>query len=113
MSETTGSLRSLLEKSQDYLENRIEVTKLRTIDKSSELLSTIAVVIILILPAVLFLLFVSAALAIYLGHHLGRMYYGFLIVGGVYGVTGLLVYIRRNEWIKTPVSNGIIKKLIN
>lgn len=112
MSESDISIKSLLEKSQDYLETKIEIAKLKTVNKSSDILSTMIVLISVIFLGLLFFLFISIGLALYLGSLAGSAHAGFFIMAGLYGVILLLIYLFREKWIKTPVTNLVIKKLL-
>jgi len=112
MASSESSIKALLEKSQDYLETKIEIVKLKTISKSSDALSTIVVLISVIILSILFFLFVSIGLALWIGWLLGYAYAGFFIMGGVYGIAVILLYRFRERWIKTPVTNLIINKLL-
>lgn len=112
MSEPDISIKSLLEKSQDYLETKIEIAKLKTVNKSSDILSTIIVLISVIFLGLLFFLFISIGLALYLGSLAGSAHAGFFIMAGLYGAILLLIYLFREKWIKTPVTNLVIKKLL-
>ncbi|HVY75668.1 MAG TPA: phage holin family protein [Puia sp.] len=107
-----ASIKSLIEKSQEYLDTRLEIAKLRAVDKSSDALSTLVAVVLLIFFAVLFLLFVSIGLALYIGSLIGSAYTGFFIVAAFYGLLLLLIFIFRERWIKLPLTNLIIKKLL-
>jgi hypothetical protein len=109
---STDSIKSLIDKSKDYLETKIELTKLKTIDKSADVLSTVVVMVSMILIAFLFILFLSIALALLLGKTLGANYYGFLIVGGFYALMLLVVYTQRGKWIKKPIADGLINKML-
>jgi hypothetical protein len=106
------SFKSLIEKSQDYLDTKIEIIKLKTVDKSSDALSSIVVLISVIFLALLFFLFVSIGLALYLGSLVGSAHAGFFIMAGLYGVLLLLICIFREKWIKGPVANLVIRKLL-
>jgi hypothetical protein len=109
---TTESIRTLIDKSKDYLETKIELTKLKTIDKSADVLSTAIVMVSMIFIGSLFVVFISTALALLLGNFLGAYYYGFFIVGGVYAILLLIIYLQRDKWIKTPIANGLINKML-
>jgi hypothetical protein len=112
MSDTAVSFQSFLEKSQDYLETKVELAKLKAIDKSSDVLSTLIVLVSMIFAGLLAFLFISIALALYLGFLVGSAHAGFFIMGGFYAVILLLLFLRRDKWIKTPVTNLIIKKML-
>jgi len=47
-------------------------------------------------------------LALCLGDALGKTAYGFLLMGGVYILLGIVLYIFRKPWIQTQVSNFVI-----
>jgi hypothetical protein len=112
MSDSAISFQSLIEKSQDYLETKMEIAKLKTIDKSSDVLSALVVLISVLFLGLLCFLFISIGLALYLGSLLGSPHTGFFIVGGLYGILLLIIYLLRDKWIKTPVSNLVIKKML-
>jgi hypothetical protein len=110
--DTFPSFRALIDKSRDYLETKIELTKLKTIDKSADILSSLIVMISMILIGFLCILFMSIALAMLLGRALGAYHYGFFIMGGFYAIVLLLIYVQRNKWIKAPVADGLINKML-
>ena len=112
MPETPPSIKSLLEKSQDYLENRVELTKLKAVDKSSEMISSLTAIVLVSILLILFFLFVSMAAAMAVGAALGKMAYGFLIVGSFYGLLGLILFLGRDKWIKAPMANMLITKIL-
>jgi hypothetical protein len=109
---TTDSIRTLIDQSKDYLETKIELTKLKTIDKSADVLSSVVVMVTMIFLGSLFIIFISIAAALMLGNMLGSAHYGFLIVGGFYALLLLLIYLQRDRWIKVPIANGLISKML-
>jgi len=109
---TIDAIKSLIEKLKDYLETKLELTKLKAIDRSADILATLIVIVSIILLGSLFILFISIALALIIGHWLGAAYYGFFIMGGLYALLLLLIYKRREKWIKIPIENGLIHKML-
>ena len=109
---TTDSIKSLIDKSKDYLETKIELTKLKTIDRSADILSSVVVMVSMIFLGSLFIIFISIALALLIGHWLGAAHYGFLIMGGIYALLLMVIYLQRDKWIKTPIANGLIHKML-
>src|SRR5712675_2388970 len=105
---TTESIKSLVDQSKEFLETKIELTKLKAIDKSADVLSTAIVMISIIFLGSLFVIFISIAAALMLGNRLGSAHYGFLLVGAVYGLLLLLIFLKKDKWIKTPIANGLI-----
>jgi O-antigen/teichoic acid export membrane protein len=109
---STDSIKSLIEKSKDYLDTKIELTKLKTIDKSADVLSTVVVMVSMLFISVLLILFVSLGLALLLGKMLGAYHYGFFVVAAFYAIILLVIYVKREKWIKTPIANELINKML-
>jgi len=106
------SIKTLIDKSKDYLETKIELTKLKTIDKSADILSTVVVTVSMLFISVLLILFISLAVALFLGQMLGAYHYGFFIMAGFYAIVLLVIYVKREKWIKTPIANELISKML-
>ncbi|PWT76655.1 MAG: hypothetical protein C5B59_05960 [Bacteroidetes bacterium] len=112
MSNQEHSLGSLFEKSHAYLETRIDLIRMKTVYKSSDVLSSAAAFLAILIGLLAFLATLSFGLAYFIGHLLGNTYYGFFIMAGFYALATLLIYIFRNQWIKTPIHDGIVKKIL-
>ena len=106
------SIKTLIDKSKDYLETKIELTKLKTIDKSADVLSAVVVIVSMIFIGSLVIILISIGLALFLGRLLGAYHYGFFVMGGFYAIVLLVIFIQREKWIKTPISNGLINKML-
>ena len=106
------SIKSLIDKSKDYLETKIELARLKTIDKSADVLSAVVVIVSMIFIGFLVIILVSIGLSLFLGKLLGAYYYGFFIMGGFYAIVLLVIFIQKEKWIKTPISNGLINKML-
>jgi ABC-type sugar transport system permease subunit len=109
---STDSIKTLIDKSKDYLDTKIELTKLKTIDKSADVLSAVVVTVSMLFISFLLILFVSLAVALLLGKMLGAYHYGFFIMGGFYAIILLLIYVMREKWIKNPIANELINKML-
>jgi hypothetical protein len=109
---STDSIKSLIDKSKDYLDTKIELTKLKTIDKSADVLSTVVVMVSMLFISVLLILFISLGLALLLGRMLGAYHYGFFVIAAFYAIILLVIYVKREKWIKTPIANELINKML-
>jgi hypothetical protein len=109
---STDSIKSLIDQSKDYLDTKIELTKLKAIDRSADVLSSVIVLISMFLISFMMVLFLSMGIALMVGKWLGSYHYGFFIVGGFYALVLLVMYLRRGKWIKTPIANGMINKML-
>jgi len=113
MENTKQDLELLFEKTADYVETRVDLLKLQAVDKTSDIVSSLVVLLIagLVFAIVFFIL--NIGLALWIGSLLGKTYNGFFIVAGFYAIIGLIIYLLRGKFIKAGISNLIIKKLLN
>ena len=106
------TIEDLLDKAGDYNKTSIQLLKLKAIDKSAGIVSSLAAKTTVIIIFAMFILTASIAIALWVCEKLGKMYYGFLCVAGFYAISAILLYISREQWIRQPVSNSMIKKLL-
>jgi hypothetical protein len=109
MEEEKSHVEVLMEKTGDYARKKVELYKLKIVDKSADVVSTIAADITIISILILFVLIINIGLALWLGELLGKNYYGFFCVAGFYALSGVIFYTFRDKLIKHPVRNSIIK----
>lgn len=103
---------SLIDRVKSYVETRIDLLRLKAIDKSSSFLSLLISLIVVILISFISVILLSVGIALLLGDLLGKLYYGFFIVAGFYLITGLVLYSLREKWLKAPIADAMIKKLM-
>lgn len=111
MENQSSTVESLIDRVKIYVETRIELLRLKAIDKSSSFLSLLISMIIVILMSFIFIILFSVGLALLIGEMLGKTYYGFFIVAGFYLLVGLILLAFRNKWLKTPIADSMIKNL--
>lgn len=111
--ETKESLfEPLLERAEAYGKTSFNLLKLKTVDKTSDVLSSFVSRLLLGIFCTIFLVTLNIAIALWLGDLLGKSYYGFFIVAGFYGIIGLVLYITHPS-IKEKVSKQIIQQILN
>jgi hypothetical protein len=111
MEEQKHQMELLFDKATDYLETRLELLKLKATYKTTDIVSSLASRMILILIITLIVFMINIGLALWLGDILGRSYYGFFALGAFYILAGIIFNIFKNSWVEEPVTNSIIKKL--
>ena len=113
MENKPTNLEELFEKLREYADTRIDLLKLKSISKISGFMSSViaSLVLVVLLCAVLFC--ITIALSLLIGSWIGKAYLGFFIVGGIYLIIGLVLYSKRGKLIKTPISNKLIKELVD
>lgn len=109
----SNSVEDLLYKSKEYINTRIDLFKLKSINKASSVFSMTVSALVLAGIFLMILLFASIAFALYLGSLLGAAHYGFFIVAGIYLVVGLFLFVFRNSIMKAPFSNWLIRNLMD
>lgn len=114
MENNPTTIEKLIEKAESYGKTSIELYKQNAILKTSDVLSSIAAKLIIIVFIIMFTIFINIGLALWIGNeYFEESYCGFFVIGFVYLFFGLLFYVFRNSWIKNPMSNSIIVKLQN
>ena len=112
MEDNANLLESLLEKATEYGKTSFELVKLKALDKSSDIVSTIVPRLVVIALLSSFLLFLNLGLALWLGEILGKTFYGFFVVAAFYGFAGLIIHFFMHKRLKKIVSNYFIKKVL-
>ena len=97
--ENIGQLIELL---KHYLGLQAEYVKLDVIDKVVRLLTAAALAIIFILLIIAVMMFLSFAVAYWLGQHVG-MAPAFCIVGGFHLLLLILFFLFHEKWIERPL----------
>jgi hypothetical protein len=112
MEENHDLLESLLDKATEYGKTSFELVKLKALDKTTDIVSSIvpsSIVIILILS---FLMFLNVGIALWLGDILGKVFYGFFVLAGFYMIVGLLIHFFLHKWIKKVVGDYFIRRVL-
>lgn len=110
--DTKTSLQVLLRAIEDYSETTVILCRLTAIDKAADVLSSLLVRLVLGGVIVLLILVLNTGISLWIGEQLGKDYYGFFVTAGFYAFLGVLLYIFKYQWIKRPVSNIIITKML-
>ena len=112
MTDNTTPIATLFERAEDYSKTTLKLLKLNAIDKSADVASSLVSRLAVIITVVFSVLIISIGAALWFGKLLGEAFYGFYIIGGFYAIVAILLQVFRDQWIKYPVSNSIIKQLL-
>lgn len=112
MKDQENLIESLLEKGEQYGKTTIELLKLKTLDKSADVVSTMISWAFVIVFIVLFFLIFNIGIALWLGELMGKTYYGFFAIAGLYALLAILFGVFRQQIIKRPVNNSIISQIL-
>lgn len=108
MEDKTPMVEILFEKSESYVKVSAELIKLKIINKTAEVVSSLMANVVVIIFVVLFFVIFNIGVAIWIGEMIGRQSMGFLSVSGFYLIMAIIMYAFRLSWIKIPVKNTII-----
>lgn len=112
MSEIGNIIDSLFNKAVDYGKTTIEIIKLKAVNKASDVISTNIPRLVFIILIAFSLLFFNLGLAFWLSDLLGKVYLGFLVVGGFYLLLGIILQVFFHNAIKKAISNYIVKHML-
>jgi hypothetical protein len=96
---------------KEYINTRVELTKLHLAEKTSMVISQLIAITVVALFFLFVLIFGSIAGAWALSNWIGKPYAGFLIVAGIYLVLGIIVWVARGKLLRYPIMNAIIRQL--
>ncbi len=111
MDEEKSFTERLYDKGVQYVETTIELYKLKGISAISGIFAGIAIGFVIWVIFLMFLLFLSIGAAFYFGDVLGKLYYGFFIVSGIYLLIGAIIFLVGIKNIKAKINNFIVGKL--
>ncbi len=111
MENKINLIETLMEKVTNYIETTLELAKLKTLDKTTDIASSLIPRAIVLLIFGSFMLFVSLGMALWLGEILHRIFYGFFAVGAFYGIVAIILHLFFHKWFKKLFGNYIVKKM--
>ena len=112
MEENRKLIESLFENAVDYGKTTLELTKLKALDRSSDVVSSFIPHAIVLILMSSFMLFFNLGLAYYLGEILGKIFYGFFVIAAFYVFIGIVIHFFMHEWFKKLFRNYFIKQLL-
>ncbi|PKP41430.1 MAG: hypothetical protein CVT93_08400 [Bacteroidetes bacterium HGW-Bacteroidetes-10] len=112
MEDNVKLIEKLLERVVEYSKTSFELLKLKALEKTSDVASTLALHSVAFVLIASFMLFLNLGLAYWLGELTGKLYYGFFLIGGFYLLTVIVMFLFMRRWIKEVVTNYIIKHLL-
>jgi uncharacterized membrane protein YGL010W len=109
---TITLLETLFGQSKEYLENRVDLIKMKVADKTASIASTVITGIVLFVVFFIFFIVLNIGLGLLIGDLVGRASWGFLILAALYAIAGLVLFSARNKIFKSPVTAMIFRKFL-
>lgn len=111
-SQEVSEFEKLYTKIKIYGNTSYELAKLKSLEVTTIVASSLISALSITVMVVLFTIFFNIGMALWLGDLLGKVYYGFFIVAVFYLVVGVILYFFLRKWIKGPVSKLIITEAL-
>jgi uncharacterized membrane protein len=112
MEENAKIVESLIEKTTEFAKSSFELVKLKTIDKTADVVSTLIPHAVVLIFIVSFILFLNLGIALWLGEILGETFYGFFVLAGFYAVAATVFHFFFHDKMKEGIGNYIVKQLL-
>lgn len=112
MEDSTNIFDSLLEKASEYGKTSYELVKLKTVDRTSEVVSTLIPHTLVFILIATFVIFLNVGVAIWLGDLLGKIFYGFFVVSAFYIIAGIVVHFFMHKWLKRRITDYFVKQVL-
>ncbi len=109
--ENSNNIESLFENATDFIQTNVELTKLKAIKKSSDILSNAGSKLVLAMIVLTFFIMLHIGIALWLGALFGKIYLGFFAVAIFYLLLFVIVYANRKKWLVDAMANSIIKQI--
>jgi hypothetical protein len=109
---TITLIESLFSRSKDYADNKLDLLKLKLIDKTSNVASLVITGVAMFVILFIFFVVFNIGIALLIGDLIGKSYLGFLILAAFYAIAGFVIFKGRNKFFKTPVSQTLIRKFL-
>ena len=111
MDNNVKLIESLIESTIKYGLAEVELVKLKTLDKLTDVVSGFIPHIVVFIILVLFLIFFNFGLAFWLGNLIGNNFYGFFAIAAFYAIGGIGFHFFMHKRMKRKISDYLVKQL--
>ncbi|MCL9806252.1 phage holin family protein [Flavobacterium amniphilum] len=102
----------LISKTENFTKTSIDLLKLNMVEKTADIVSSVTSKLVILLIVAMFIFFLNIGLSLWISEILQSSYLGFLIVSGFYLIISVAVYLYQWQWLKNPISDRIVTKLL-
>ena len=113
MMSQISHIKLLLQDFEDYIKTDVELIKLKSVDKSADVISSVFAFIIIILAVLIFTIILSIGLSFLIGRLLGSIELGFFVMSACWIIICAILYFSKKKWLKIPAQNVIVKKILD
>jgi len=113
MAEDFNNAETFVDQVKEYVNIRLTQLKLSFAEKTSKVMAVMIAIVMLALVFFLFLVLISIAGAVIIGQWLESFWLGFVMVGGIVLIGGLILWISKDWMIRKPIMNALIKLMFD
>jgi hypothetical protein len=113
MEEKENLFENLFDKAEEYGKVSFELLKLKTIDKTSEVISSLLSGIIIMMFFCMFFVFLNIGIALWIGEALDKTWCGFVILAAFYVILTIILNYFVRDKMKRFFSNLIIRIILD
>ena len=103
---------TLLDQAGEFAQTQVKLLKYKAVDTGAELASSFIAGLVKAVLIASCIMILNVGICLWVGEILGKSYYGFFVVGGVYALIAVLLGAFGGKLMKEPISNMIIKKIL-
>ena len=111
METETNVIESLFESAETYAKTTIEITKLKALETTTVIVTSLMSKVIVMILFLIFFLVLNTGIAFLIGDLAGKTYYGFFIVAAFYLLAGIIAHFFLFKWLSKPIGDFIISQL--
>lgn len=113
MAQDFNNAEGFVDQVKEYINTRLAQLKLTFAEKTSKLMAVMIAVVMSALVFFLFLVLICIAGAIAIGQWLESFWLGFIVVGGIVLIIGIILWISKDWLIRKPIMNAMIKAMFD
>lgn len=113
MEDDKKIIEPLFERAEAYGKTSYELIKLKTLDKTANVMSIFVSKGIVVLVFYMFLALLNIGAALWLGELFGKLYYGFFCIAGFYAIILGMIHFFLKNWIRKVAGDSIILQMLN
>lgn len=102
----------LMEDVEQFVKTNVELYTLKATGVTARVVSSLLSNLVVWALGFIVLFMLGMGVALLIGHQMGNMYSGFLIMAAGFAVITIIVYRYRYRFIRKPVMNGMITQIL-
>jgi uncharacterized membrane protein YccC len=112
MKEKPENTIPLVDDMEQFVKTNVELYSLRATGIITRVVSSLLTSLVIWALGFIVLFMLGMGLALWIGHLIGNMYSGFLILAAAFTLIAIIAYYNRYTMIRKPLMNGMIEQIL-